>query len=159
MAPFKAFISLALAAFLCSCTEISAPSAPETQAGGESTAASPPLRVPIRELEKEKANNIEIIWQAPGDQAQAFIIRYGTNPEALSEEKRVEASEIETINDRDFGLVYRYVLKDLPPGRDIYVSISSIHGNAISEPSSIFQVKAEEPVPASPKNTQEPPAL
>ncbi len=165
MSSFKPLIPLTLAVLLCSCAGLSPPreagEAQETQAGAESPEAGPPYRVPVRDLERENAGNIEIIWQAPGGQPQAFVIRYGTSPAALTEEKRVETAEIEKTLDRDFGLVYRYVLKDVSPGRDIYVSISSIDGGAVSEPSSVFQVKAEETAPGaeSPKNTQELPSL
>ena len=109
----------------------------------DASAAGPAARVPVQQLDSEKADNLEIVWQASDEGVKTFVIRYGMNPETLTEEIRVDAAQVERYEDPEYGPVFRHVLKNLPTGRSIFVSIASINEFGTSVPSSVFEVQAE----------------
>ncbi|NMC61769.1 MAG: hypothetical protein GYA55_01230 [SAR324 cluster bacterium] len=109
---------------------------------------APTAPVEVKALEENNAaTNVELIWEASSNQIDAFIIRYGMRPEQLDKELKVDSSLVEKYKDPNYGLVYRYVLRDIPPGQSIFVAISSIRKGVTSAPSPTFEVKAEDNPP------------
>ncbi len=92
---------------------------------------------------------VEIIWEIPEEPVDGYLIHYGVAPHALHKTIRIMVVQLETYDDPRFGKVYRYVLSDAPSNRPVYVALSSIRAQEISEKSPVFKVepvKKKEPV-------------
>ena len=100
--------------------------------------------VPLSDKDKDNLNNIELLWQAAADSnPDSFIIKYGESQAALTKEIKVGIGEVDKFEDPSYGLVYRYVLRDVSPSSaKIYVSITAIQAQVVSEPSPVFEVEA-----------------
>ena len=92
---------------------------------------------------KNPLDAVEIVWAAPEENVDKFIIRYGFTPNNLQYEEAIESSFVERVEDPEQGVVYRYVLHNIKPDTDIYVSLASMHQGSVSPPSQVFEVKAE----------------
>ena len=72
--------------------------------------------------------------------------RYGDRRDSLTQELRVLNSELAKVNDPKYGSVYRYLLRNMPTDKSVFVSIAALHsagtdGEAVSAPSAVFEVK------------------
>lgn len=83
---------------------------------------------------------IEVIWQIPKDPVDGFIVRYGYTTDAMKFEQRVTTGELDRYEDPKFGFVYRYVLKDIPVEKPVFVSLMAFTGSEQSTPSPVFEV-------------------
>lgn len=92
---------------------------------------------------KNPLDAVEIVWAAPEENVEKFIIRYGFTPNNLQYEEAIESSFVERLEDPEQGLVYRYVLHNITSDKDVYVSLASMYQGTVSPPSQVFEVKAE----------------
>ena len=148
----RATISLLMLFFLgslCSChlfgsskaASIEAKSGAMNRFGAQSDpiATSP---VEVQALETDSKTDVEIIWQVPSNAADSFIIEYGLDREKLDRKVELKPEQLEKYIDPEYGPVYRYVLQNIEPERDIFVSMSASAGGQTSPPSTIYQAKA-----------------
>jgi len=138
----KRILVLLCLTFTClsACSLITPPEQQEVKkAGAESDKIVPTAPVEVKALEENNAaTNVELIWEATSNHIDAFIIRYGMKPEQLDKELKLDSNLVEKYKDPTYGLVYRYVLRDIPPGQSIFVAISSIRNGVASAPSPTF---------------------
>jgi len=102
---------------------------------GDTVGSSAPLPPPV-----EERSAVEILWEVPTEPVDGFILRYGEAHEALSAERRLSIGEIDKIEDRERGKLYRYVIPDVANSQRIFLSISAFKGNTESLPSRVFEV-------------------
>lgn len=83
---------------------------------------------------------VEVIWEIPKDPVDGYIIRYGFNRDKLEFEEKVSSSSLDRFEDPKFGFVYRHVLKNVPPEKSVFVSLTAYTGTERSAPSPVFEV-------------------
>lgn len=93
--------------------------------------------------EEQVLDKVEVLWKIPENPVDGFILHYGYAKEALTRTLRLSLSDIEKYEDPQFGYVYRYVITQLLPEKPVYISLQTIEGEKISEPSEIFEVTPE----------------
>jgi hypothetical protein len=98
--------------------------------------------VEVQALETGTKTDVEIIWQVPTDAADSFTIQYGLSREKLDRKVELKPDQLEKYVDPEYGPVYRYVLQNIEPDKDIYVAMSTSAGGQTSPPSTIYQAKA-----------------
>ncbi len=100
------------------------------------------VRPSIKNVEPPAAPNtrVEIVWEIPKDSVDGFVIRYGFSRTDLRYSERVQSAELDRMEDPKFGFVYRYVLKNMPPEKTVFVTLAAFTGALESEPSSVFEV-------------------
>jgi hypothetical protein len=96
-------------------------------------------RVPIERFERP-AEGIEIIWEIPREPADAFILRYGLSRDNLEHSLRLESADLEKFEDAEHGYVYRYILKGAPVNAKIFMSLSAVRDEKVSEPTPVFEI-------------------
>lgn len=99
-------------------TSVTPPAAVTTPSSSSSVA------VPMTPQSSEHA---EIVWKSVDEDIDGFIIKSGPSKEMLVSEVRLLVSDVETLSGN-----YRYLLKDIPAGKPIYVSIASFKGSEVS---------------------------
>jgi hypothetical protein len=75
----------------------------------------------------QSSEHAEIVWKSADENVDGFIIKFGPSKETLVSEVRLLVSDVETLSGN-----YRYLLKDIPAGKPLYVSIASFKGSEIS---------------------------
>ena len=91
---------------------------------------------------RQEANSVEVLWKRGGEKLDGYVLHYGSAPSLLDQEITLELSEIEQVDHPEHGILYRYVIEDLPNSDDqIFVSISAFRGSFVSERSETIQVK------------------
>ena len=101
-------------------------------------------RVVIEKLDGPTAKTtIEVLWVVPKDPVDGFIIYYGYDRSDLRFMEKVYTSDIETVDDGQFGHVHRYALENVPPQKAMFVAISAFNGEQISERSPVFEIPSE----------------
>jgi len=91
-------------------------------------------------------SDVEIVWEIPKNPVDGYLVRYGDRRDSLTQELRVLNSELAKVNDPKYGSVYRYLLRNMPTDKSVFVSIAALHsagtdGEAVSAPSAVFEVK------------------
>lgn len=100
--------------------------------------------VPVDEFApKPKFSNVEVIWAVPAEAVDGFVIHYGLDQSKLDSEIKVSAESLEKVSDQEKGEVYRYVVRDLPNDRPIFVAISAYAGEKSSPLSEIREIAAQ----------------
>ena len=100
------------------------------------------VRPAVKHIEPPAAPNtrVEIVWEIPKDPVDGFVIRYGFNKADLRFSEKVPSGELDRLEDPKFGFVYRFVLKNMPPERTVFVTLAAYSGREESEPSPVFEV-------------------
>lgn len=107
--------------------------------GGRRTARVGIDRAPSRE--RRVASDVEMLWEIPGEPVEGFVISYGYDDGSeFGRRMKVRAADLERFEDKQYGFVYRYVLRDIPADRPLRVSISAYNGEEISPPSQVVTV-------------------
>lgn len=57
-------------------------------------------------------------------------------------EDKVPSAALDRFEDSKFGFVYRYVVKDVPTNKPVFVSLIAYTGSEQSAPSPVFEVGA-----------------
>jgi len=86
------------------------------------------------------ADGLEVTWDAGSASVDGYIIRYGAEPQSLTEEVKVPVRDLRKEVDGEFGTVYRYVLRNVPQDTRVFVKIAAYRGKQISE---FSEVKGE----------------
>lgn len=107
--------------FLLGCSASEPFTSPVSGSSDPTTTTSVPITT---EPGKEHA---EIVWRISDLNVDGFIIKSGTSKDMLVSEVRLLVSDVETLSGN-----YRYVLKDIPVGVPIFVSIASFKGSEVS---------------------------
>lgn len=81
-----------------------------------------PITTPITPRE-----HAEVVWKIVDPSVDGFIIKSGPSKDMLVSEIRVLVSDVETLSGN-----YRYILKDIPVGAPIFISIASFKGSEVS---------------------------
>jgi hypothetical protein len=97
-------------------------------------------------LDEEQENKqVEILWALPETPVDAYILRYGYDKENLSEELRIAADEVEIIEVEEYGKVNRFLLRHLPPGQSVFVSLASERAGKVSKFSEVLVLQGDTP--------------
>ncbi len=91
--------------------------------------------------QQEKTTDVEIRWIVGDDIPDGFIIGYGYNPDKVEHTIRLSANEIPYSDDPVYKKVFKYILKDQPIDRTIYIRIVSFKDNVYTKPSKPFVVE------------------
>lgn len=83
---------------------------------------------------------VEVIWAIPKDPVEGFVVRYGYSKGELKFEDKVASAALDRYDDPKHGFVYRYVLRNVPTDRSVYVTLSAYNGKDLSAPSPVFEV-------------------
>lgn len=106
--------------------------------GAENGASSPSPR---------SKQGTEIVWIVPGEPVDGFVIRYGPTPDSMTQEVRVQTSELRASTDPVYGQVFRYVIQGVETLPVVNVSIASYKGDQISEFSAVMEEQAASRTP------------
>ena len=104
---------------------------------------SPSARVVIESLppsDPPKSDQVEVLWQIPELPVDTFVLRYGSSPDKLEHTVNIATTDLKEHNDPTHGRVYRYLLKNIPRGETVYVSMASVKNNTQSSFSAPFEV-------------------
>jgi hypothetical protein len=104
--------------------------------------SGPSSPVEVQALENGRKTDVEIIWQVPADTADSFTIEYGFDKEKLDQKVNLKPEQLEKYIDPEYGPVYRYVLQNIEPDKDVYVAMITSAGGQTSPPSTVYQAKA-----------------
>jgi hypothetical protein len=118
------------------------------------TPTSTPTTVAVQAFKPAplKKDDIEILWQVPAESVDGYVIRWGTQREALTSEKKISLSEIQKLKHPDFGEVYRYIIQGVNTPDQLYVTLAAIHGKEISAASEVMVPKDSENADAQGKS-------
>lgn len=94
---------------------------------------------PVQNTEKV-STKVEVTWVVPEVTVDGFILKYGFSKEVQDQEKKVLVKDLELKKDKDHGSVYKYVVENVPQGKDVFVRISAFLGDEVSEPSDVMKV-------------------
>jgi hypothetical protein len=117
-------VTTSLALSGCSLFETS----PSRKAAGAEQAAQS-----LSTLVKKTTSGISITWEVPSEPTDGFIIRYGDNRAQLSKEVVIMTSDLREEQDSVAGPVYRYIIKNVPRDKQIFVSIAAFKGGTVSD--------------------------
>ena len=113
----------------------------------EVASALPPLKttsVQVEPMASKKDSDlvdVEVLIPVQDEEPEGYLINYGFAPADLSLTETVSVRDLEIRSDPDFGLVHRYILHDIPKGKKVYVSLSTMRAGEILEPSQAKQAK------------------
>lgn len=141
MRRYFTFITISLLLSGCSLLD----SSPE----GEATVVTTPFKSPKNVSPAEPQNpevspeteSAEIVWRDNPELADGFIIKSGPEKDSLGAEVRVKKEEVQSQFINSSEAHFRYVLKDIPRGAKLFVSIASFKGDAVSPFSEAREVK------------------
>ena len=143
------FVSLVAAGCLSGCTLFSGTPAPEAEQSAEAAAAAAaegnPPAVSSGTIDRGATafslSDVEVLWEIPQKSVDGFVVRYGYNREALDGQVKLAAGEVEKLDDPVHGLVYHYVLRNVPPDKKVFVTVSAFQGQRESQPSVLLEVE------------------
>lgn len=100
-------------------------------------------RVAIEKLPDQKLpkDAVEVIWAAPEQPVDGYVLHYGNSPDLLDSEVTLSIGEIERYQHPDHGAVLRHVINQVPEEGPLYISISAYRGSYVSERSDTMKVK------------------
>ncbi|MCI5064897.1 hypothetical protein MRY87_04140 [bacterium] len=105
---------------------------------------SAPTSIPVEGEEEVATDEVEVLWKIPEETVEGFVLQYGFQENDLPNEVVLELSEIEKYDDPEFGFVYRYVLKNIPPSERIFVRLATRSDGKQTPFSEAFEVAPEE---------------
>jgi hypothetical protein len=103
-------------------------SKPSNKAAGAEQAARS-----LATLVKKTTSGLSITWEVPSEPTDGFIIRYGDDRAQLSKELVIMTSDLQEEQDAQAGPVYRYIIKNVPRDKQLYVSIAAFKGGTVSD--------------------------
>ena len=87
-------------------------------------------------------SDIEILWLIPNEPTEGFILSYGFNENSLDNKIKLMSNELQEVADPVYNKVYRYILKNIPRDKIVYLQLTAFNGNNFSLPSKIFTLRA-----------------
>jgi len=143
-------LGLALLLSLTGCGLLGGKTAESTAPAGAPPAAASEqsaekhTTVAIEKLERPRrpaVSDVEILWEIPNKPVDGFVIRHGYSRDNLENSARIAAGDVEKVEDPVHGTVYHYLLKNLPPDKKVYITVSAFVGSAESAPSTTLEVE------------------
>lgn len=98
---------------------------------------SPPMIPP-----STSSQGVELVWQRPAEPVTVYHLRYGVSPKNLDQSARVPVANLDKIDDLSQGPLFRYILKGVPIGKDIYVSMQAENQYGMSPESAPILIPA-----------------
>lgn len=95
----------------------------------------PPAPTPSPEIN----GDVQIIWAIPAEPVQGFVLHYGSDKSALTNEVVIEEKDLKRTTHPKFGEVYRHILPNVPSNQKVFVGISAYTKEGISEMSEVFE--------------------
>jgi predicted small lipoprotein YifL len=90
---------------------------------------------------RKSTSLVELVWEAPSEPVERYHIAYGTNPTNLDRKVTVPIAEISKVDDPTYGPLFKYILKNVPPKKTIYVSLTAENKSGRSPTSAPFKVE------------------
>lgn len=87
-------------------------------------------------------SDIEILWLIPNEPTEGFILSYGFSENSLDNKIKLMSNELQEVADPVYNKVYRYILKNIPRDKIVYLQLTAFNGNNFSLPSKIFTLRA-----------------
>jgi hypothetical protein len=97
------------------------------------SAAEAVLKKPFKETINYE--DVELIWEIPREPVEGFIIHYGYIDSNKADSVKVLTTELSKFEDKQFGFVYQYILKNIRSDKTLKVAISSFDKDQVSPPS------------------------
>lgn len=132
-------LSILLCLILASACSMLAPDSASEQPQGESSETQ---AAAADDNSVDTQSGVEIVWEAPREEIDEFLIHFGYSGDNLDSVIRVPLTELEKKEDPLHGQVFKYVLGNIDPKRDLYVSLASVRQGETSPFSQIFEIKA-----------------
>lgn len=129
-------IPILATALLAGCSVLGGSSSSPTPETSESRIDESDLPVDSRitsVTRKRIVDGLAVAWEVPSEPTDGFIIRYGSAPQTLDTELSVSISELRREDDPVYGPIYRYVIEEVPAGKQLFVAIAARRGDSISE--------------------------
>lgn len=123
------------------------PGASQTTDEASSRKEKHSARVSIERLPQGKTklvSDVTIVWSIPSDPVDGFVLRYGFSREKLEHSRRVAIPELTKSEDPNHGAVYRYILKDLPSDKVIFVAVTAFLQDQESPLSDTYEVPVQD---------------
>ena len=73
---------------------------------------------------------------------KSFILSYGFSENSLDNKIKLMSNELQEVADPVYNKVYRYILKNIPRDKIVYLQLTAFNGNNFSLPSKIFTLRA-----------------
>ncbi len=99
--------------------------------------------LPKNQPPKLPSDEVQLLWQVPTEPVEKYVIYFGWSKDKLDQKVEIPLASLQKIEDPRFGAVYKYLLPDIPVDRTVYVSIAAIHGDIISQPGQVIELKPE----------------
>lgn len=141
MRRYFTFITISLICSACGLLD-STPPAEEAVISTPFKSPSSKVSTPNQaESPNPETESAEVVWRDNPELADGFIIKSGPAKDSLGAEVRVRKEEVQSQFINSTEAHYRYVLKDIPRGAKLYVSIASFKGDSTSPFSEAREVK------------------
>ncbi|MGI6681319.1 MAG: hypothetical protein ACOX3T_07560 [Bdellovibrionota bacterium] len=86
-------------------------------------------------------SDVEVLWLIPNQEVEGFILSYGFDENNLNNKVQILTSELEVVSDPIYNRVYRYVLKNIPKDKKLFIQLTSFNNNEFSLPSKVFTLR------------------
>lgn len=87
-------------------------------------------------------SDVEILWLIPNEETEGFILSYGFSENSIDNKVTILSTELSKVTDPVYNQVYRYVLKNIPRDKVVYLQLVAFNGNNFSSPSKVFTLRA-----------------
>jgi hypothetical protein len=91
-------------------------------------------------IDKAQQEGVEILWHVPFAAVNNYYLQYGSSPDSINNEVKVNAKMLERIDHAAYGPVYRYLLKGVSPKEDIYIRLKAENQFGVSAPTEVLKV-------------------
>lgn len=101
----------------------------------ESDSATYSAQEPSREL-----SSVELLWQVPAEPVETYHLRYGTHPDTLTHQVKIQVTELDQIQHPEYGPLFRYIIPSVPADQTVYFTIQAENKFGISPESPVQEV-------------------
>ena len=97
--------------------------------------------VSVRPLDLDAAGEIEVTWAVPDESVDSYVLHYGFSREDLDQELLIDVVTLETTTNTQHQPMYRYVLRNIPVHKNVYVALSAVRAGGVSPMTDIIEVQ------------------
>ena len=106
---------------------------------------SPRFRTNVSKLRpRATQDDVELIWEMPSESVDGYLISYRYLPDSRPEEIKVPVTDLGKFEHKEYGFVYRYLLKGVDASKPISVTLTAYKGESASTPSLPFVIEAQQ---------------
>ena len=87
----------------------------------------------------EEMKGAELLWQAPGEAITKYHLYYGRDPQNLDSHLEIPVEELEKIDHKTYGPVFRYYLAEEIDPESLYISLAAQNDFGRSAPTPVVK--------------------